>query len=171
MITNIRQSSESVSARVDHIAEDNSTINQRTESQVQDLEQATTSLGKIYEAVQQTSSFASEANNLGDDAKQHAEIRFNMVKETMDEMDEINKSSAKIANGAHGQANEVGFIYESKQTALENTSLAGDVSSASGSLVNEARSLDEMVSYFQLNQTKTMSFRDHRSTTREPTFS
>lgn len=97
IVLSIHESSGSVRQSAEQISQGNNEVEMRTENQAQRLEETTNSMGRIHEGVKETSTYASNADILVEDARAQAELGATVVGETISAMDAINQSSEKIS--------------------------------------------------------------------------
>jgi methyl-accepting chemotaxis protein len=72
-------------------------LSKRTENQAATLEQTAAALDEITATVKQTSEGANEANSVATEARKEAQVSGEIVKETVEAMGEIEKSSVQIS--------------------------------------------------------------------------
>ena len=97
IVTGINDSSVSVRQSAEHIAAGNQEVQSRSSEEAGRLGEATTSMARLREGIQQTSSFAANTDGLADNARAHAEDGARIIGQTISAMDEINQASKRIA--------------------------------------------------------------------------
>jgi methyl-accepting chemotaxis protein len=98
VITQTKEASNQVSVAADQIAEANQNFSQRITEQAASVEETSSTMEEMSASIRQTADNAREANKLAQSAKTSAEAGIRVMSDTIDAMDEINKSSSKIAN-------------------------------------------------------------------------
>ena len=92
------EASNQVSTAADQIAEANQNFSQRITEQAASVEETSSTMEEMSASIRQTADNAKEANKLAQSAKTSAESGIKVMGDTIGAMDEINKSSSKIAN-------------------------------------------------------------------------
>ncbi|MEW6739363.1 MAG: methyl-accepting chemotaxis protein [Nitrospirota bacterium] len=92
------EASNQVSVAADQIAEANQNFSQRITEQAASVEETSSTMEEMSASIRQTADNAREANKLSQAAKTSAESGIKAMGDTINAMDEINKSSSKIAN-------------------------------------------------------------------------
>jgi len=87
-----------VSIAADQISEANQSFSQKITEQAAAVEETTASMEEMGASTRSTAENAREANNLARNSKAVAEEGTSVMASTIEAMDEINRSSAKIAN-------------------------------------------------------------------------
>lgn len=90
------------------IANSSNTLNQRTESQAQSLEETSANMSNMSQSVASNAESAKEAAQISKDAKMQAQSGGEVVSQAIHAMDEINGSSRKIAD-IIGVVDEIAF--------------------------------------------------------------
>jgi methyl-accepting chemotaxis protein len=108
IVGEIRASAQEVSATAKEILDGNNSLSARTEHQASALEQTASSMEQITSTVKQNSDNAQLANQLAEDARQTANKGGEVVSRAVEAMDEINRSSEKIAE-IIGVIDEIAF--------------------------------------------------------------
>lgn len=108
IISNIRDSANTVSTGAQEIAQGNADLSQRTEEQASSLEETASSMEEMTGAVKQSSENANHANELAATAKEKAQEGGEVVSKAVTAMEEINASSKKIAD-IIGVIDEIAF--------------------------------------------------------------
>ncbi len=108
IVGEIRSSAQEVSATAREILEGNNSLSARTEHQASALEQTASSMEQITSTVKQNSDNAQLANQLAEDARQSANRGGEVVSRAVQAMEEINRSSEKIAE-IIGVIDEIAF--------------------------------------------------------------
>lgn len=98
IVTNIRQSGNSITSASSEIAQGNTDLSQRTEEQASSLEETASSMEELTSTVKQNADNARQANQLAAGARQQAEKGGQVVASAIDAMGGINESSKKIAD-------------------------------------------------------------------------
>lgn len=98
VITQTIEASNRVSTAADQIAEANQNFSQRITEQAASVEETSSTMEEMSASIRQTADNAREANKLAQSAKTSAESGIKVMEDTIGAMDEINKSSGKIAN-------------------------------------------------------------------------
>ena len=98
IITQTKESSGQVSVAADQIAEANQNFSQRITEQAASIEETSATMEEMSASIKQTAENAREANKLAQNTKGIAESGSTVMGDTITAMDEINKSSSKIAN-------------------------------------------------------------------------
>ncbi|HAK89546.1 MAG TPA: hypothetical protein DHV16_07620 [Nitrospiraceae bacterium] len=98
VITQTKESSGQVSVAADQIAEANQNFSQRITEQAASIEETSATMEEMSASIKQTAENAREANKLAQNTKGIAESGSTVMGDTINAMDEINKSSSKIAN-------------------------------------------------------------------------
>jgi methyl-accepting chemotaxis protein len=92
------EASHQVSVAADQIAGANQNFSQRITEQAASIEETSSTMEEMSASVRQTAENAKEANKLAQHTKTFAESGRAVMSDTIAAMDEINKSSGKIAN-------------------------------------------------------------------------
>lgn len=108
IITNIRQSASLISSAANEIAIGNTDLSQRTEEQASSLEETASSMEEMTSTVKQSAENARHANELAGEAQRRARQGGDVVGRAVQAMDEINRSSKKIAD-IIGVIDEIAF--------------------------------------------------------------
>jgi methyl-accepting chemotaxis protein len=98
IITQTKEASRQVSIAADQIAEANQNFSQRITEQAASIEETSATMEEMSASIKQTAENAREANKLAQNTKGIAESGSLVMSDTINAMDEINKSSSKIAN-------------------------------------------------------------------------
>jgi methyl-accepting chemotaxis protein len=98
VITQTIEASNQVSTAADQIAEANQNFSQRITEQAASVEETSSTMEEMSASIRQTADNAREANKLAQSAKASAEAGIKVMGDTISAMDEINRSSSKIAN-------------------------------------------------------------------------
>ncbi len=98
VVSNVRQSSESVSTASAEIAQGNHDLSARTESQASALQQTAASMEQLSSQVRQNADSARQANQLASSASTVAVKGGEVVGRVVETMKDINASSRKIAD-------------------------------------------------------------------------
>lgn len=97
LIGSIKDSTNTVTNGAESIASGNANLSSRTEQQAASLEQTASSMDEISTTVQQTASNAGEANDLVKSAETKAVRGGDVIRETVEAMNEIKDSSGRIS--------------------------------------------------------------------------
>lgn len=108
IVDGIRESSNLINNSSQEIASGNINLSNRTEQQAGSLEEISSSMEEITSTVKQNADNASQANQLASDAGDTADQGGHVVAKAIDAMEEINKSSTKIAE-IIGVIDEIAF--------------------------------------------------------------
>ncbi|GAB2196653.1 methyl-accepting chemotaxis protein [Sessilibacter sp. MAH4] len=108
MVEAIRSASGNVFNAAREIAQGNNDLSQRTESQASSLEQTASAMEELTSTVQQNAKSATEATEKANSAMARARSGGEVVGNAVASMDEINKSSKKIAD-IIGVIDEIAF--------------------------------------------------------------
>ncbi len=108
MVTQIRDSADSIASSSSEIAEGNANLSQRTEEQASSLEETASSMEEMTSTVKQNADNAREANQLALAASTQAQSGGEVVTKAVTAMSEINNSSKKIAD-IIGVIDEIAF--------------------------------------------------------------
>lgn len=108
IITDIRQAATLISCASNEIAIGNTDLSQRTEEQASSLEETASSMEQMTSAVKQSAENARHANELAGEAQRRARQGGDVVSRAVQAMDEINRSSKKIAD-IIGVIDEIAF--------------------------------------------------------------
>ncbi len=92
------EASNHVSLAADQIAEASQNFSQRITEQAASVEETSATMEEMSASIRQTADNAREANKLAQAAKASAEAGIKVMGDTINAMDEINKSSGKIAS-------------------------------------------------------------------------
>lgn len=98
VIAQTKGSSKQVSIAADQIAEASQNFSQRITEQAASVEETSSTMEEMAASIRQTAENAREANKLAQNAKGIAESGNVVMADTIRAMDEINRSSSKIAN-------------------------------------------------------------------------
>ncbi|MDD0837595.1 methyl-accepting chemotaxis protein [Curvibacter sp. HBC61] len=98
IVTRVRESALSIENGAREIAAGNTDLSQRTERQAADLQQCTSSMGRMTASVKQNSDTAVQASDLAATAKTAAERGGAVVGQVVDTMEDITANSRKIAD-------------------------------------------------------------------------
>ena len=104
----VRESSDQITTSSNEIAIGNSSMSQRTEEQAASLEETASSMEEFTSTVKENADNAQQANQLANSAREQAEKGGQVVSAAVQAMEEINESSAKIAD-IIGVINEIAF--------------------------------------------------------------
>ena len=108
IVGEIRSSAQEVSATAKEILDGNNSLSARTEHQASALEQTASSMEEITSTVKQNSDNAQLANQLAEDARETANKGGEVVSRAVEAMEEINRSSERIAE-IIGVIDEIAF--------------------------------------------------------------
>jgi methyl-accepting chemotaxis protein len=108
VVGEVRQASEQVSSASAQISMGNQDLSQRTSEQASALEETSSAMEEMTATVKQNADNAKQANQLGIAARDIAEKGGKVVAQAVTSMDEINKSSKKIAD-IIGVIDEIAF--------------------------------------------------------------
>jgi methyl-accepting chemotaxis protein len=108
MVETISNASSNVFNVAREIAAGNSDLSQRTESQASSLEETAATMEELTSTVQQNSKSSTEATEKANEAMEKARTGGEVVTKAVDSMEEINKSSKKIAD-IIGVIDEIAF--------------------------------------------------------------
>lgn len=108
VISKIREAASTVNTAANEIAQGNADLSQRTEEQASSLEETASSMEQMTSTVKHSADSAHEANTLASDARRRAQEGGDVVKQAVDAMAEILKSSNKI-NDIIGVIDEIAF--------------------------------------------------------------
>ncbi|WP_317931042.1 methyl-accepting chemotaxis protein [Halioxenophilus sp. WMMB6] len=108
MVTEIRSAATNVFSAAREIAQGNDDLSQRTETQASSLEETASAMEELSSTVQQNAKSASEATAKANDAMEKARNGGEVVKNAVASMEEINRSSKKIAD-IIGVIDEIAF--------------------------------------------------------------
>ncbi len=108
IISQIRESADTVTTGASEIAQGNADLSQRTESQASSLQETASSMEQMTSAVKQSAENASQANTLAAEAKDKAQSGGQVVDRAVKAMEEINSSSNKISD-IIGVIDEIAF--------------------------------------------------------------
>ncbi len=108
IVSQIRESSDSITSAAGEIAQGNQDLSQRTEEQAASLEQTAASMEQLTSTVKQNADNAKQADQLSVGAREQAEKGGEVVSEAIVAMSEINASSKKIAD-IIGVIDEIAF--------------------------------------------------------------
>lgn len=98
VVTEIKNSADSVTRNANEIAQGNSNLSHRTEQQAGNLEKTASSMEEMTATVKQNSDNAQQANQLALNAREQAESGGAVVGQAVDAMRAINDSSKQIAD-------------------------------------------------------------------------
>ena len=108
VISLVREAAVSVRNASNEIAQGNCDLSQRTEEQASSLEETASSMEQMTSAVRQSANNAQEANASANEAQTKAQAGGEVVKQTIQAMDEILKASKRI-NDIIGAIDEIAF--------------------------------------------------------------
>ncbi|HVL02156.1 MAG TPA: PAS domain S-box protein, partial [Dongiaceae bacterium] len=108
IITNIRQSSSTITSAANEIADGNSDLSQRTEEQASSLEQTASSMEEMTSTVKQSAENAAQASQLAAEVLRRARSGGEVVERAVQAMGEINRSSKRVAD-IIGVIDEIAF--------------------------------------------------------------
>lgn len=108
MVGDIRNASNNVFSAAREIAQGNTDLSQRTESQASSLEETASAMEELTTTVQQNAENATEATKLASGVMDKASNGGDVVQNAVSAMEEINKSSKKIAD-IIGVIDEIAF--------------------------------------------------------------
>ncbi|GAB2196654.1 methyl-accepting chemotaxis protein [Sessilibacter sp. MAH4] len=108
LVTEIRTASSNVFSAAREIAQGNDDLSQRTESQASNLEETASAMEELTATVQQNANSATEARNKAGEAMVKATNGGEVVQSAVTAMEDINKSSKKIAD-IIGVIDEIAF--------------------------------------------------------------
>ncbi len=108
VISKIREAASTVNTAANEIAQGNADLSQRTEEQASSLEETASSMEQMTSTVKHSADSAFEANSLASDARRRAQEGGDVVKQAVEAMAEILKSSNKI-NDIIGVIDEIAF--------------------------------------------------------------
>ncbi|MCX5723524.1 MAG: methyl-accepting chemotaxis protein [Nitrospirae bacterium] len=97
-LSTVRTAAESVSTGAEQITKGNEDLSQRTSEQASSLEETSSAMEEMTSTVKQNADNAKQANQLAIAARDVAEKGGSVTTQAIDAMDEINKSSKKIAD-------------------------------------------------------------------------
>jgi len=98
IIAQTKEASRQVSIAADQIAEANQNFSQRITEQAASIEETSATMEEMSASIKQTAENAREANKLAQNARGIAESGSAVMSDTIHAMDEINRSSSRIAN-------------------------------------------------------------------------
>ncbi|WP_284616361.1 methyl-accepting chemotaxis protein [Aquabacterium humicola] len=98
MVTQVRQSAESIQVASSEVATGNADLSQRTEQTAGNLQKAASSMEQLTATVGQTAESARTANQLASSAAEVAQRGGQVVSQVVATMEEINTSSKRIAD-------------------------------------------------------------------------
>jgi methyl-accepting chemotaxis protein len=98
VVTEVRQAAEHVSTASAEITQGNEDLSQRTSQQASALEETSASMEEMTSTIKQNADNAKQANQLAVAAREVAEKGGTVTDKAVEAMDEINKSSKKIAD-------------------------------------------------------------------------
>lgn len=98
IISNIRQSSSLITSAANEIASGNSDLSQRTEEQASSLEETAASMEEMTSTVKQSAENAVQASQLAAEVLSRARSGGEVVERAVQAMDEINRSSKRVAD-------------------------------------------------------------------------
>jgi methyl-accepting chemotaxis protein len=108
IISNIRQASTLITSAATEIADGNSDLSQRTEEQASSLEETAASMEEMMSTVKQSTENAIQASQLAADVLRRARSGGEVVERAVQAMDEINRSSKRVAD-IIGVINDIAF--------------------------------------------------------------
>ncbi len=108
IVSDIRESAVQIESSSNEIAQGNHNLSNRTEQQAAALEEVASSMEQITSTVKQNADNAAHANQLATDAGQTADAGGQVVERAVGAMEEINQSSARIAE-IIGVIDEIAF--------------------------------------------------------------
>lgn len=108
LVSDIRNASNNVFSAAREIAQGNTDLSQRTEAQASSLEETASAMEELTTTVQQNAENATQATKMANSAKDKASTGGEVVTNTVEAMEEINKSSKKIAD-IIGVIDEIAF--------------------------------------------------------------
>lgn len=108
LVSEIRNASNNVFSASREIAQGNTDLSQRTESQASSLEETASAMEELTTTVQQNAENATEATKKASGAMDKASNGGEVVRNTVNAMEDINKSSKKIAD-IIGVIDEIAF--------------------------------------------------------------
>lgn len=108
MVSEIRSASTNVFSAAREIAEGNNDLSQRTETQASNLEETASAMEELTTTVQQNAENASEATKLANGVMDRASNGGSVVQSAVEAMENINRSSKKIAD-IIGVIDEIAF--------------------------------------------------------------
>jgi PAS domain S-box-containing protein len=97
-ISAVRETTESVTTNAEHITAGNENLSQRTSEQASSIEETSASMEEMTSTVKQNADNAKQANQLAISAREIADRGGAVTIRAVEAMDEINKSSKKIAD-------------------------------------------------------------------------
>ena len=97
-LTTVREAAEGVTSGAEEITKGNEDLSQRTSEQASSLEETSSAMEEMTSTVKQNADNAKQANQLAIAARDVAEKGGAVTTKAIDAMDEINKSSKKIAD-------------------------------------------------------------------------
>ena len=98
VVESIAQAADTVASASNEIADGNADMSRRTEEQASSLEETASSMEELTGTVKQNADNAEQANQIAVDARKTANHGGTIVQEAVAAMEEINKSSKKIAD-------------------------------------------------------------------------
>ncbi|MDH5435471.1 MAG: methyl-accepting chemotaxis protein [Gammaproteobacteria bacterium] len=98
IVAEVRVGSDQILGAANEISEGNLNLSQRTEEQASSLEETASSMEEMTSTVKQNADNSGQANQLAMNARGQAEEGGEVVRNAVEAMAEINKSSAKIAD-------------------------------------------------------------------------
>ncbi len=108
VMAKVGQSSDMISNASSEVLQGNMSLSQRTEEQAAALEETASSMQELTDTVQQNADNAEQANQLSISARKHAEEGGKIINQAISAMNEINKSSRKVAD-IIGVIDEIAF--------------------------------------------------------------
>jgi methyl-accepting chemotaxis protein len=108
IISNISESSSLIFSAANEISSGNADLSQRTEEQASSLEETASSMEEMTSTVKQSSENATQASNLAGDVQRRARAGGEVVTRAIQAMDEINRSSKRVAD-IIGVIDEIAF--------------------------------------------------------------
>jgi len=107
-MSSIRESSDNIATSANEISIGNTSMSDRTEQQAASLEETASSMEEFTSTIKQNSDNSQQANQLATSAREQAEKGGEVVRSAVTAMEDINASSAKIAD-IIGVINDIAF--------------------------------------------------------------
>jgi methyl-accepting chemotaxis protein len=98
MVSQVRQATDSIALASSEVASGNADLSSRTEQAASNLQQTASSMEQLTGTVKQSADSAAQANQLAASAAEVAQRGGSVVSQVVATMDEINRSSRKIAD-------------------------------------------------------------------------